>query len=316
MVALTDFNKWARYLCRNCFVYKIKGLMKKGQFGIAVASTLLLAAGCSSSRQSEGSAPPQAKALWQSRPLTIDGSDRDWVKPLPYSIREENVSYSISNDQQSLYILLSTASRQEQQKMILGGMSVWVNTKGEKSNGDAVGIGYPLDEHSDPDRKLMEEAQPQRYQNKPAALEDKKTYSLYGFSKDSGILNYTYADNNSAGVVMRMDYSNNGELIYEAAIPLQALYPGHDPSTPYPTHDLAVGIFIEPLPSNARVPREGGGGAGPGIGLGVGAGMGGFGSGVGLGMGIGREFGAGGRRANRTLFDEAQIWQVVRLAQK
>src|SRR5579871_3446781 len=152
---------------------------------------LSIAAGCSSSRNAGESAPASSNAMWQSRPLTIDGADRDWVKPLPYAIHEENVSYSISNDQQNLYILLSTSNRQEQQKIIQGGMSVWVNTKGDKSNGDAVGIGYPLDEHSDPDRKLMEEAQPQRYQqHKAATLEEKKTYSLYGFSKDSSILNY------------------------------------------------------------------------------------------------------------------------------
>jgi hypothetical protein len=43
--------------------------------------------------------------------------------------------------------------------------------------------------------------------------------------------------------------------------------------------------------------------------------MGGFGSGVGLGLGVGHEFGiGGGRRPGKTLFDEAQIWQVVRLA--
>ena len=195
---------------------------------------LLLAAGCSSSRQSEASEKSSPKAIWQSQPLTIDGSDRDWVKPLPYVVHEENVNYSISNDQQNLYVLMSTASRQEQQKIIQGGMSVWVNTKGDKSIGDAAGIGYPLDEGNDPDRKLMEEAQPQRYQRKTVTLADKKTYGLYGFNKDSSIRKYNYGDTNFVGVVMRMDYNNSGDLIYEAAIPLQALYPGHDPSTPFP----------------------------------------------------------------------------------
>jgi hypothetical protein len=277
---------------------------------------LLLAAGCSSSRQSEGSEKSSPKAIWQSQPLTIDGSDRDWVKPLPYAVHEENVNYSISNDQQNLYVLLSTASRQEQQKIIQGGMSVWVNTKGDKGIGDAVGIGYPLDEGNDPDRKLMEEAQPQRYQRKAVTLADKRTYGLYGFNKDSSIRKYNYGDTNYVGVVMRMDYNNSGDLIYEAAIPLQAIYPGHDPATPYPTQNLAVGIFIEPLPAGTRIPGGGGGGGGSGVGVGLGAGMGGFGSGVGLGIGLGREMGAGGRRPNKTLFDEAQIWQVVQLARK
>jgi hypothetical protein len=288
-------------------------LLGSKSLGVAV---LLLAVGCSSSRQSEESAKSQPKAIWQSRPLTIDGNDQDWVKPLPYVVREEDVSYSISNDNRNLYILLATSSRQEQQKIIQGGMSVWVNTKGDKSNGDAVGIGYPLDERNDADRKLMEEAQPQRYQNKTITLADKRTYALYGFSKDSTIRNYTYGDSNSVGVVMRLDYNNKGDLIYEASIPLQALYPGHDPSTPYTTHDLAVGIWIEGLPPSANVPRQGGNGGGPGLGFGVGGGMGGFGPGMGMGIGIGGMRGGGARRNNRSLFDEAQIWEVVQLARK
>lgn len=286
---------------------------KLGSILFAGVAALLLAAGCSSSRQSQDSAKPTVKAIWQSRPIYIDGSDNDWVKPLPYSVRAEKISYSISNDDRNLYILLSTPSRQEQQKIIQGGMSIWVNTKGDQSNSDAFGIGYPLDQHNDPDRKLMEDAQPQRYQNsKPVTLEDKRTWSLYGFQKDS-ILSYNYGDSNSFGVNMRMDYNNQGDLLYEAEIPLQSLYPGHDPSTPYPTHDLAVGIFIQPLPMGSKIPREGGG---SGFEVGVGGGTGGFGyGGAGMGLGLAHEFGAGsGRRANRTLFDETHIWQTVQLA--
>jgi hypothetical protein len=282
-------------------------------------AVLLLAAGCSSSRQSAGpeaSSTSKTKAIWQSQPLTIDGNDQDWGKPLPYVVHQENVSYSISNDNRNLYILLATSSRQEQQKIIQGGMSVWINTKGDKSNGDAAGIGYPLDERNDPDRKLMEEAQPQRYQNKTITLADKRTYALYGFSKDSTIRNFRYGDSNSVGVVMRLDYNNKGDLIYEASIPLQALYPGHDPATPYTTHDLAVGIWIEGLPPSAHVPREGSNGGGPGVGFGVGGGMGGFGPGMGVGIGVGGMRGGGMRRNNRNLFDEAQIWEVVQLARK
>lgn len=275
----------------------------------------LLAAACGSSRQAQETEAPVA-AKFQSQPLYIDGSDNDWVKPLPYAIKSENVSYSISNDRQNLYVLLTTASRQEQQKIIEGGMSVWVNTKGDKSNGDAVGIGYPLDERNDRERNLMEEAQPQRYQkNKPVTLADKRTYALYGFGGDTSIHRYSYGDSNSVGVIMRLDYNKTGEMVYEMSIPLQALYPDHVAGAAYPTHDLAVGIFIEPLPSGSHVPRESGGG-GSGFGVGIGGGVGGFGSGVGLGLGVGHEFGigGGGRRPGKTLFDEAQIWQVVKLA--
>jgi hypothetical protein len=288
-------------------------------FVVISLGSLLLAAGCGSSRQTQGSdAAPQVREIYQSQPLYVDGSDNDWVKPLPYSIKEESVSYSISNDQQNLYVLLTTHSPQEQQKIIQGGMSVWVNTSGDKSNGNAVGIGYPLDDRSDPDRKLMEEAQPQRYQKKTPKLEDKRTYALYGFNNDSTIRRFTYGDSNAVGVVVRLDYNNHGDIVYELSIPLQALYPAHVAGSAYSTHDLAVGIFIEPLPSGTKVPREGGGGGGRGFGVGIGGGLGGFGSGVGMGLGVGHEFGVGGggRRAGKTLFDEAQIWQVVQLARK
>jgi len=162
----------------------------------------------------------------------------------------------------------------------------------------------------------MAEAQPQRYENnKPVTLEDKRFYTLYGFNKDSAIQNYTYGDSNSVGVVMRLDYNTAGALIYEAAIPLKALYPQHNISSSYAANSIAVGIFIEGLPPNTRVPHQGGGGSPVGVGVGGGIGTGGFGSGMGLGLSIGSgAFGGGRRNSNQQLYDEAQIWKVVQLA--
>src|SRR5580658_4090774 len=231
--------------------------MKRVLFFIGAPLILLVSGACRSSRSSEGSgSSSSATSQWQSRPLTVDGRDDDWVKPLPYSLQSEGVSYAITNDGQNLYILLSTKNPQEQQKIIQGGMSVWVNTKAEKSNADAVGIGYPLDAHSDPDRNLMAEAQPQRYQNnKPVTLGDKKYYDLYGFSQDSAIQTYTYGESNPQGVQVQMNFNSSDELIYEASIPLTTLYPKHNASSSYASLGLAVGIFIEGLPPNTHVPR-------------------------------------------------------------
>jgi hypothetical protein len=312
----------------------IEKLFNMKIWAMAGLSLMLGAAACGSSRQGQGSAsqgaaaqgpasknsaePGQARAIWQTQPLYIDGSDNDWTKPLPYSIREEKVSYSISNDRQNLYVLLMTTNPQEQQKIIQGGMSVWVNTRGDKTNGDAAGIGYPLNDRNDRERQLMEDAQPQRYKDRPVRLEDKQTYGLYGFNKDTTVRQYNYGDSNAIGVAMRMAYNPQGDLIYELSVPLQALYPDHVPGNPYPTQQLAVGIFIEPLPSGTKIPREGGGGGGSGFEFGLGGGVGTFGSGMGLGIGLGHTFGGGGRgrKAGRTLYDEAQIWQVVQLAHR
>jgi Tfp pilus assembly protein PilZ len=277
----------------------------------------VIATSCSSSRNSTASgASNSSGAQWQATPLIIDGSDKDWPRPLPWFNQSESVAYDITNDGQKLYILLSTKNPQEQQKIIRGGMTVWVNTKGDKSNGDAVGIGYPLDEHSDPDRNLMEQAQPQRYDhNKPVTLQDKKEYALYGFNKDSAIQNYAYMEANPQGIEVRMEYNDAGDLIYEAAIPLTTLYPKHNPSSSWAAESPAVGIFIEGLPPDVRMPRQGGGIGGSGVGVGVGGGVGTFGSGMGVGLSFGGGGGGmGGGRSNKQLYQETQIWKEAQLA--
>jgi len=280
---------------------------------IILSAPLILATACGSSRQTAtADAPPPTL---QQQPITIDGSDKDWVKPLPYAIPAEKINYSITNDGDNLYVLLSTKSPQEQQKIIQGGMTIWINPKADKSESDAYGIGYPLDTHNDHDRQLMEEAQPDRYKNtKPVTLEDKKDYALYGFDKDNAG-NYTYGDDNPQGIKMRLDFNNEGELIYEASIPLISLYPNHNPSSSYAANSVAVGIFIDGLPPDAHVPRGNGGGGGPEIGVGGGLGFGSFGSGGGIGISIGTGslIGGGGGR-NKQLFKQTQTWQVVQLA--
>ena len=274
-----------------------------------VAVTIMVSvslSGCGPSRNSQTANP--SMAAWQQSPLTIDGSDSDWTKPLPGYIAAEKLNYAITNDGANLYILLSTKDPQQQQKIIQGGMTVWVNPGADKNVGDAVGIGYPLDTRNDRDRTLMEEAQPDRYSHKPARLEDRKEYALYGFVRDS-IGTYTYGDDNPQDVKMRMDYNNTGELIYEASVPLAALFPTHNPSSSYAAKSIAVGIFIQGLPPGADVPR---GGGGPAIGIGGGVGFGSYGSGGGIGISIGTPIGGGGR--NKQLSKDSEIWQTIQLA--
>ena len=280
---------------------------------LASFALVILAAGCSSSRKSQGDELPTSTALQQ--PIVIDGSDKDWPKPLPGFSKTENFSYEIANDADNIYILISTKDPWEQQKIIQGGMTVWVNTKADKSQSGAVGIGYPLDSRNDPDRNLMNEAQPNRVR-KSVTLQDKQDYALYGFGASSEVGNFAYADDsNPQGVRMRMDYNNTGELIYEAAIPLTTLYPGHSATASYAAKSVAVGIFVDGLPPNANVPRgAGGGGNGPAIGVDGGLGFGSFGSGGGLGLSIGLPIGGGGGGGGRNhLFKDAEIWQVVEL---
>jgi hypothetical protein len=279
---------------------------------LAILTIGTIATSCGSSRSAQKADP--TSGAWQQQPLTIDGSDKDWTKPLPYSVKSDQLSYAVTNDNQNLYILMTTSSPQEQQKIVQGGMTVWVNTKGDKSYAGAVGIGYPLDPHTDRDKSLMEEAQPQRKNNKPVTLEDKHDYQLYGF--DNGqIPTFTYGDANTQGIVMRMDYNDAGALVYEASIPLQTLYPGHNTNSSYASKTVAVGFLIEGLLPGTDVPRGSGGGGGPTIGVGGGVGFGSFGSGGGLGISIGTgSLIGGGGGGRKQLFRQSEVWQTVQLS--
>ncbi|HEY6902545.1 MAG TPA: hypothetical protein VI233_17930 [Puia sp.] len=283
-------------------------------FILGGAITLATLAGCGSSRESQTSDP--TTRTWQSQPLTIDGSDKDWPKSLPYSVKSEQINYSVTNDGENLYILMSTKSAQEAQKIVQGGMTVWVNPKADKNIGGSIGIGYPLDSRNNRDQTLMEEARPDKYKNhRPSTLEDKKEYALYGFDNGSqAIPTYTYGDTNTQNIQMRMDYNDAGDLVYEAAIPLTVLYPGHNTSSSYASRTVAVGFVIEGLPPGSNVPR-GSGGGGPTVGVGGGVGFGSFGSGGGLGISIGTgSLIGGGGGGRRQLFRQSEVWQTVQLS--
>ncbi|HMI63371.1 MAG TPA: hypothetical protein VK518_20790, partial [Puia sp.] len=92
-------------------------------WGIGVLMVLMGLTSCHSSRESQGQTQPTDPSnggTWQRQPLTIDGSDKDWTKPLPYTVKSEQLNYAVTNDGQNLYILMSTHSPQEAQKIVQG----------------------------------------------------------------------------------------------------------------------------------------------------------------------------------------------------
>lgn len=268
-----------------------------------------LTIGCRSSRGDQATSPSETGS-WQQRPIVIDGSDSDWTRPLLFSDRKEKLNYTVSNDKDNLYILVSTHSMQEQQKIIQGGMTIWINNQGEKDEAASIGIGFPLDSRKNRERNLMAEARPDRYKDKPITLDDLNEYSLYGF-RNGAIENYQYGQTNDEGVQVRIDYNRNGDLNYEASVPLSTIYP-QNTSRNFAGKSLAVGIFIEGLPPDVRVRSDEGGGGGVSIGGGIGVGSFGSGGGVGLSIGTGSLGRIGGR--DRQLYQLNKIWQVMPLA--
>ncbi|MDP4151508.1 MAG: hypothetical protein Q8938_07900 [Bacteroidota bacterium] len=273
--------------------------------------SLFLLYGCSPSRSARDNSTSEVSA-WQARPLVIDGSDDDWTLPLPGYDKKEQVSYAMTNDKDNVYILLSARTREEQQKIIRGGMTVWINTQAEKSNADAIGIGFPTGAKMTREQNLMAQAQPERYQNRNRSVDDDlRAYTLYGFRRDETVQNFDSGQANNEGVALKIGFNKAGDLVYEASVPLSSIYPRNTTHN-FAGKSLAIGIFIEGLP-----PNEGGGrrGGGSGVEFGGGVGMGTFGSGVGMGLSFSPgAMGGRGRGADRQLYQQTQIWHILPLA--
>lgn len=280
---------------------------------LAAFISFILVAGCRSSKIDKDNSLSQV-AVWQRQPLVIDGSDGDWNKPLPYYDKKEKVSYAVSNDKNNLYIILSARGQQEQQKILGGGLTVWINNQAQKANSEAIGIGFPLGHRPTRESSIMAQARPDQYQNKRNSVDDDlASYTLYGFKKDETVQNYDSGQPNEEGVEVRIGFNTLGELIYEAKVPLASIYPQNS-SANFTGKSIAVGWFVEGLPPTEEGRRGGGGGGGVSIGGGIGMGSFGSGGGIGLSLGSGAFGGRGGRGADRQLYEETQLWQVVTLA--
>ena len=279
----------------------------------AIVLPLLFIGSCRTGRVDQ---TPVVTGVWQNNPIIIDGKDSDWIKPLTYTDTKERLSYSITNDKDNIYILISTKNEQEQQKILEGGLTVWINKQGEKNEEGAAGIAFPTGSHSR-DAGIMR-GRPELYQEKKLMLAELKDYTLLGFNKNKAVENYDYGKISEEGVDVRIDFNASGELIYEALVPLSAVYAKNNLHS-YGGRSLSVGFYIDGL-----LPQQGGyggrrGGGGGGVSIGAGMGMGSFGSGGGMGLSIGsgslaRIGGRGGK--DQQLYKLSKIWKEVSLAKQ
>lgn len=274
--------------------------------------------GCRSSRSASGEQSNLQLTQWTDTPVVVDGSNADWTKPLTYYAKSEKLSYSLLTDSSDMYILLSTADENTQQKILHGGMTVWINTTAEKSETGAMGVSFPTGSVS-PRRR--NDANSGSDDNKHGSLRELRDYYLLGFSKSQGMEAYKYGDTNSRGIVVALNFGGAGEMIYEAKIPLQSIYT-RNTSHNYAGRSLSVGFFIESLPpgygQNGGGGGRGGRGGGGGVSIGGGFGMGSFGgfggSGLGIGIGSGGFGRGGGGGGNNKAAKAARIWQDITIA--
>ncbi len=78
---------------------------------------------------------------WQTNEITVDGSQVDWESKLKF-IEEEEIAIGISNNENNLFICLSTTDVFKMTKLLRMGFTVWLEPV--SGDGEVIGIQYPI----------------------------------------------------------------------------------------------------------------------------------------------------------------------------
>lgn len=275
-------------------------------YGISAILIAMILLACGSSKNVQQSAIVQS-IPWQRDSFVANGDDADWVSALTPLDEKLGISYGVSNDKDNLYIRLSSQNEITIQRILRGGLTVYINNHGVKEEAGAAGISFPTGNRVQKGDKLLND-RPELQQNKHVALDAVQDYSLFGFRDIKTPENFDYGKPNPAGIELGIGLNNAGAVVYEVTVPLTAFLAEADLRNPG-RKSFALGFVLDP------VPGQGGSRGGGGLSIGGGFGFGSFGSGGGVGLSIGTgslgRIGGGGKQGKST-----HIWQELLLAKQ
>jgi uncharacterized membrane protein YgcG len=100
---------------------------------VAIASVLAGAtAGCGSE---------ELASTARDREITVDGDAGDWKGILRF-VEDGNMSYGLTNDAQSMYVVLVVGDREVRRQIIMSGLYLWFDPAGEENK--RFGIRFPI----------------------------------------------------------------------------------------------------------------------------------------------------------------------------
>jgi hypothetical protein len=84
---------------------------------------------------------------FQNSPVVIDGKINDWGLPLRFSNPEYSMQYSVTNDDEKIYICVYSKDESFQKRILKAGMSICFDPKGEKDK--TMSFVYPVKKPED-----------------------------------------------------------------------------------------------------------------------------------------------------------------------
>jgi hypothetical protein len=268
----------------------------------------MLATGCSPKLAPEGH--------YQKSPVTADGSATDWTLPLRFSNSSFTLQYNVTNDDNNLYVCVSSGNESAQTRILRAGMTLYFDPKGEKNKD--INIHFPIQKHADPGSYHQRggnggsggSGNGGSGSNRNSGPSPDELLLQSDYYNTTGFLEmengqFALTDQKSP-IRLAIKFNNDSLLVYEAIIPIKNIL-GPDWASKAAKKNFSVGVFLDATPAMGG----GGGGARPGMGM-RGMGMRGVG-GIG-GMGGGRRYGGGGGGGQEQ--KEDANWYVFRMAIK
>lgn len=232
--------------------------------------------------------------------IIIDGDLKDWGDSLRYYNQDKQLNYSLANDQDNLYFAIRVNDRSEQIRILRAGLTLSIDTRGKKK--ESFTMTFPVGDQSA--LGAAESAQDLQGGNSDVKQEDRdelmrakltklREIKVTGF-KD--IESETMTTSNTYGFKVALDYDKDGNLVYEAAIPLKFFH-ADDLSKNEWAFNFKINGITRPGQNKENGEHEGmtrgGGGGGRG------------------GRGGGRGGRMGGGNANQTPVDRSELSKSV-----
>ncbi|MGF7076593.1 hypothetical protein ABIC84_004555 [Mucilaginibacter sp. 3215] len=268
------------------------------------------------------SAAQSTKNSLQSPPanINIDGSLKDWGDSLRYYNEEKKLNYVLANDKDYLYAAIRISDRLDKMKVLNAGITISIDPKGKKK--DSFMLTFPLaapdekPEFAKPKDDNGEITQADRDELMRERITKLRYIKVVGFKDIDGDMITT---SNTYGIKTAINYDANGDLVYEAAIPLSFFHAGNDAFKNEWAFNFKINGFQRPAGTGGGEQDGGsfGGGGGRGGrggmgGGGMGGGRGGRGGRNGMGGGMGRGAAGGAGEMSKSV----DFWEKYYLSSK
>lgn len=168
--------------------------------------------------------------------IRIDGKIQEWGDVFAADNKRTNLLYTVANDDKNLYLIIKAIKTETITKIMAGGISFTINTKGKKKENDAFIITYPLIARNNArtsvqgqnrqrlGRNNNEQTQEERdsitLTQRKAQLAAVKEIKVLGFTRIADSLISIY---NEYGIKVVAKIDEQGAYVFEMAIPFSML---------------------------------------------------------------------------------------------